>query len=196
MLPLFLSLFLLLLILIFLQQVAKVHKHTDLYIKITLPSFEYNRCWLLLRAAQCYRIFRHEQCHEQCTHHDYMGDSFNYPIRGVRHRKGSSHCSTEEELLHRRTVRWSFCMTDTAEGITGRISHVIMIGALLMALFMAEDMITLCHASQRLYLKEGRVIFIYKPLCLCSLVTWRRELKLSRKRRRERRRRSSKRPKI
>ena len=30
-------------------------------------------------------IFLHEQCHEQCTAHDYMGDSSSYPVCGVRH---------------------------------------------------------------------------------------------------------------
>ena len=44
-------------------------------------------------------------------------------------------------------MRWSLRMTDAADGITGRISHVIMMGALLMALFMSEDTITLCRAA-------------------------------------------------
>ena len=45
-------------------------------------------------------------------------------------------------------MRWSLRMTDAADGITGRISYVIMMGALLMALFMAEDTITLCRTNQ------------------------------------------------
>ena len=44
-------------------------------------------------------------------------------------------------------------MTDAVDGL---FSHVIMSSLLVMALFMAEDMITLCCATQRLKEEESK----------------------------------------
>ena len=136
---------------------------------MTLPFFKYNRClaWHSAIVSSASVIGR---------------DCLSVRGRSVRRWQRWSH-----------TLRQSMPMTDAADVL---FSHVIMSSLLVMALFMAEDTIKLRHARQRLYLIEGKVIFIYKHLCLCFLVTWRRELKLSRQRKRERRKGSRKTPKI